>query len=336
MARRATPKETLSKTIAAAAAAPASAVANAAADAGATIETLLGSSVLPALIAIGDAEVQLGEIVAAAHTKSGLSVEDWNALEDAARELLLEAEIKRRLAALEKAPEPEPQPEPAPQPVSLAELLDGFRSALTARTFSGSPVELHRLESHPVAPLFYLLSWGLDQLPASDRATRLVTDLSKLRDRAEDLINGVEDRTVVATEAFKANLSEGLEDWTDALKARLNEQLDQAAAERGMSREAIVSFANGFLSGVEANRALSNPGHPDFQPTEAVPQPVFEALPAEIPEGKIRIKVSGPQAGRRRLGRQFVPEPVTIDVTADELDVLRADSALKVKPVEPE
>lgn len=42
---------------------------------------LLGSSIQPAVQTIGGKEVQLGTIVAMAHTESGLSVEDWNKLE---------------------------------------------------------------------------------------------------------------------------------------------------------------------------------------------------------------------------------------------------------------
>lgn len=53
-------------------------------------ETLLGSSVLPAMVGIAPGKsVQLGAVVSAAHKSSGLSAEAWNALPDAEREALL-------------------------------------------------------------------------------------------------------------------------------------------------------------------------------------------------------------------------------------------------------
>lgn len=54
---------------------------------------LLGSSTLGSLIEIGDRQAQLGEVVAAAHAASGLSVEDWNGLTEEARDELLQAQI---------------------------------------------------------------------------------------------------------------------------------------------------------------------------------------------------------------------------------------------------
>jgi hypothetical protein len=57
--------------------------------------TLYGSSVLPAMIAIAEGkEVQLGEVVAAAHTRSGLTAAKWNKLAEGKREALLTAEIE--------------------------------------------------------------------------------------------------------------------------------------------------------------------------------------------------------------------------------------------------
>ena len=63
-------------------------------------QVLIGSSVQPAVIKIGENEVQLGEIVAAAHTASALSVAAWNKLKEKKREALIAAEIERRIEAL--------------------------------------------------------------------------------------------------------------------------------------------------------------------------------------------------------------------------------------------
>lgn len=51
---------------------------------------LLGSSVQPASFELSDGSVlSLGDVVGRAHAASGLSVEDWNALEESAREALI-------------------------------------------------------------------------------------------------------------------------------------------------------------------------------------------------------------------------------------------------------
>lgn len=80
------------------------------------IETLLGSSVLPSMVEIGpEISVQLGEVVARAHTESGLSIADWNAMADDAREALLAATVEAMKA--ENAPvQPEPEPEAVAEP----------------------------------------------------------------------------------------------------------------------------------------------------------------------------------------------------------------------------
>lgn len=70
---------------------------------GAAIEILHGSNNFPALIKIGDAEVQLGEIVGVAYAKTQLTEEAWNALPDTERDALLQAEIDARLAAVKPA-----------------------------------------------------------------------------------------------------------------------------------------------------------------------------------------------------------------------------------------
>lgn len=54
---------------------------------------LHGSSTLPSLVAIGAAEVALGDIVRRAFTDSGLAVADWNGLTDAERDARLAATI---------------------------------------------------------------------------------------------------------------------------------------------------------------------------------------------------------------------------------------------------
>lgn len=58
---------------------------------------LLGSSLQPALVQIGDQELQLGDVVRRAKADSGLSVEAWNELAEDDREKA----ISRAVAALQ-------------------------------------------------------------------------------------------------------------------------------------------------------------------------------------------------------------------------------------------
>lgn len=63
---------------------------------------LHGSNTLAAVIALtAGIEVQLGTVVARAHKESGLSAEDWNALEEAERDELLNATVETMKAEAE-------------------------------------------------------------------------------------------------------------------------------------------------------------------------------------------------------------------------------------------
>jgi len=68
-------------------------------------QILIGTNILPAEIAISEGlSVQLGEIVAKAHERSGLSIEEWNALPEGERDALLLNEVEQvKSAALEAA-----------------------------------------------------------------------------------------------------------------------------------------------------------------------------------------------------------------------------------------
>ena len=60
----------------------------------ASADTLIGTNILPALIEIAPGkEIPLGDVVAKAHAKSGLSLEAWNALPEADRDALLTAMV---------------------------------------------------------------------------------------------------------------------------------------------------------------------------------------------------------------------------------------------------
>ncbi|QMV32515.1 hypothetical protein 2A_00037 [Ralstonia phage Darius] len=69
-------------------------------------ETLLGSDVHPAVIDLGDSRtVQLGDVVARAHSASGLTVEEWNALDADARHSLIDAMLDTMADEMPQAPD---------------------------------------------------------------------------------------------------------------------------------------------------------------------------------------------------------------------------------------
>lgn len=77
-------------------------------------ETLLGSSVLPAMVELAaGVTIQLGLVVARAHKDSGLSVDAWNALPEADRE----AKLAQAVDTMKTEPPPSPK---APKPKARA------------------------------------------------------------------------------------------------------------------------------------------------------------------------------------------------------------------------
>lgn len=65
---------------------------------------LLGSSSFDPVLEVGDKQVQLGDVVAAAYAASGMSVEEWNALTETERDDLIEAELDRMEGAADEKP----------------------------------------------------------------------------------------------------------------------------------------------------------------------------------------------------------------------------------------
>lgn len=65
---------------------------------------LYGSSTLDAVHQIGGKEVPLGDVVRAAHERSGLDVAEWNDLTEAARDDLLNAELRVMHSAATELP----------------------------------------------------------------------------------------------------------------------------------------------------------------------------------------------------------------------------------------
>lgn len=60
-----------------------------------SIVALIGSESLPSLVDLAEGKAaQLGDIVAGAHADSGLSAEEWNSLEQAERDELIQAHLE--------------------------------------------------------------------------------------------------------------------------------------------------------------------------------------------------------------------------------------------------
>ena len=103
---------------------------------------LYGTDVLPGMIEIGGDLVQLGTVVAAAHSVSGLSVDDWNGLVPQIRDQLLIEHIEVMRAAAKPAadavakvvdPAPAPTGEPA-KPAAAAPAQTEAKPKATAPT----------------------------------------------------------------------------------------------------------------------------------------------------------------------------------------------------------
>lgn len=63
-------------------------------------EDIKGSETQPEVLKIGEVDVPVGEIVAAAFTATGLTAAEWNELDAGAREAEISLEINRRVKAL--------------------------------------------------------------------------------------------------------------------------------------------------------------------------------------------------------------------------------------------
>lgn len=106
---------------------------------------LLGSSVLPSLVPVGDGTVQLGAIVSDCHIMSGLSIDEWNALSEDDREERL-AEHVSWLNALERedAAEAEVKPEPLLLPPTTLPIRNGNGTPPKALNLDGPTDRIHK------------------------------------------------------------------------------------------------------------------------------------------------------------------------------------------------
>lgn len=123
-------------------------------------------------------------------------------------------------------------------------------------------------------------------------------------------------KAVLETEAAAAE-KPSVHDLAVALGAHLN----AFAAEHGMSTDEIITFARTFLGVKNTPRAEADQGG--------------SGNPAAPAKGFTRIKVTGPQSGRWRIGRQFTAETsAPFDVTGEQLAAIEADPLLSHEVVQ--
>lgn len=97
----------------------------------ATQTFLLGSDVHEASYEIGDALYQLGDVVAMAHEKSGLSAEEWNALEPEDRHARIDLVLEALADAAEAKQPPAPEggtEQPPADPESREALAAAYKA----------------------------------------------------------------------------------------------------------------------------------------------------------------------------------------------------------------
>lgn len=102
-------------------------------DDSARYESILGTNSQPAIVKVGGQDVQLGEAVAAAHTASGLSVSEWNALSEEDRTALIAGVIDP------VAPPPAPPQAPAPAPAAAPVASGGIAPSASAKVGDVAP-----------------------------------------------------------------------------------------------------------------------------------------------------------------------------------------------------
>jgi len=99
----------------------------------------------------------------------------------------------------------------------------------------------------------------------------------------------------------------------DDLRARLGAQLEELAAERGVTPDEVIAFARDLLAGSAENIKLTSTAT------------VSDAKPLD---GLETVTVIGPAAGLRRAGFQFGATPLVIDVTPEQKALIAADARL--------
>lgn len=206
-------------------------------------ETLLGSSVLPANVEIGEKKsVQLGEIVAAAHKASGLTLADWNALPEADREAKL-AETVEALKTEEAA---------------LVAAAAAAVSTEKTEAEAGATVALTEAEvlEKAIKQIADLASTGV-QFPAK-KGIYTVTDigyvLNELRYMMESDYNGLSDGAKVLIKGAAQNMITVL---VEAMQTNIDAYVETFKAEAAAKAEADAQEATAKADATETPDPLA-------------------------------------------------------------------------------
>jgi hypothetical protein len=105
-------------------------------------QCLYGSSTLPSEIELAeDRFVTLSDVVAAAHERSGLTVEAWNAIPEAEREALLNAEVDVLRKGLQTTDEDDLAQEEADRKATAKALADAVAAEAAAKAAAAMPIQ---------------------------------------------------------------------------------------------------------------------------------------------------------------------------------------------------
>lgn len=194
-------------------------------------ETLLGSSVLPANVEIGEKKsVQLGDIVALAHKTSGLTLADWNALPEADREAklaetveTLKAEEAALVAAAAAAVVTEKTEAEAGATVALtdAEVMEKAIKQIEALASTGVQFSTKK-GIYTVTDIGYVLN---------ELRYMMEGDYNGLSDNAKSLIKGAAQNMItVLVEAMQTNIDAYVETFKADAAAKAEADAQEATA----------------------------------------------------------------------------------------------------------
>ena len=130
-------------------------------------------------------------------------------------------------------------------------------------------------------------------------------------------------------EQSKADIEKGLAEAANENKAALDKRVADLEEREQKLRDKEVELDK-RVAELAANPAFAVNDDGNISSVAQDNDATESAPPAK---GKIRVTITGPKLGSYRLARQFTSEPVTLDLTKDEFDIVDADPKLQVAEV---
>lgn len=168
----------------------------------------------------------------------------------------------------------------------------------------------------PYAGLVETLAVSYRALAAATVAFEGATE-GEAKTAAEAGLNKAKADAAEAEQTLNAHLIQLVQAQVDAAQAEADRQL---TARREDLRKALDEVATKIAEVQARSEAAGDTPHPEPQP-----DPPTEAE-------TLTVTVTGPAKGRWRGGRHWTAEPKTLELTQDEIDVLRTDPAISVVP----